>query len=161
MSSEYKAKQNHSPLPCVVPKAIWSLPSPDAIADRRGTGTEWKSQNILFLTVVVSYETNPTPKCILFSFRWHRAFSGSAAPLYSLPSEKRLWVAPEGRAGPIFSHSLDIFNDFRCVWWLDRMMIMFMGECSGNMMVTVTMMTLSGSQADDDDNSWVGADDDG
>ena len=29
------------------------------------------------------------------------------------------------------------------------------------MMVMVTIMTLAGSQADDDDNSWVGADDDG
>ena len=41
------------------------------------------------------------------------------------------------------------------------MMIMFMGDCSGNMMSMVTMMTLADSQADDDDNSWVGADDDG
>ena len=40
-------------------------------------------------------------------------------------------------------------------------MIMFMGDCSRNMMLMVTMMTLAGSQADDDDNSWVGADDDG
>ena len=161
MSSEYKAKQNHSPLPCVVPKAIWSLPSPDAIADRRGTGTEWKSQNILFLTVVVSYETNPTPKCILFSFRWHHAFSGSAAPLYSLPSEKRLWVAPEGRAGPIFSHSLDIFNNFRCVGWSDDDHVHGGLHRKHDDDGDVTTMTLTNRYVDDVDICWVGDDDDG
>ena len=161
MSSEYKAKQNHSPLPCVVPKAIWSLPSPDAIADRRGTGTEWKSQNILFLTVVVSYETNPTPKCTLLSFRWHHAFSGSAAPLYSLPPAKPIWVAPWGQG---WAHIFTLFRYLQRFslhlmigWWPYSWGLHRKHDDDGD----VTTMTLTNRYVDDVDICWVGDDDDG